>query len=150
ELLGYASPTGLHARDLFRGVSTVRFTSPASAQGNTAMDNTPLTAAVEACLRDGSLFRRIEASYMTPAGKQPLLGITLSPVRNSKGESLGVAALISDLTEITALSNQIRVQENMAALGEMSAGIAHEFKNALATISGYAQMLRNDGGTTDE
>jgi len=33
---------------------------------------------------------------------------------------------------------------NLAALGELSAGIAHEFKNALATISGYAQMIRSE------
>ncbi len=36
------------------------------------------------------------------------------------------------------------MKENLAALGELSAGIAHEFKNALATISGYAQMIRSE------
>src|SRR6202051_4203994 len=36
------------------------------------------------------------------------------------------------------------MNENLAALGELSAGIAHEFKNALATISGYAQMIRSE------
>jgi signal transduction histidine kinase len=38
----------------------------------------------------------------------------------------------------------MRLKENLAALGEMSAGIAHEFKNSLATISGYAQMIRSE------
>src|SRR5262249_9779608 len=54
--------------------------------------------------------------------------------------------LLSDLTEIVELQNQIKLKENFAALGEMSAGIAHEFKNSLATILGYAQisMLEND------
>src|ERR1700744_701577 len=51
---------------------------------------------------------------------------------------------MSNLTELTALQKQIRWKENLAALGEMSAGIAHEFKNALATISGYAQMIRSE------
>ena len=60
----------------------------------------------------------------------------------------GALCLLSDLTELTALQKQIRLQENMAALGEMSAGIAHEFKNALAIISGYAQMIRAEA--TDE
>jgi signal transduction histidine kinase len=51
---------------------------------------------------------------------------------------------MSDLTELTALQGQIQLKENLAALGEMSAGIAHEFKNVLATISGYAQMIRTE------
>ena len=42
------------------------------------------------------------------------------------------------------LQRQIKLQENFAALGEMSAGIAHEFKNALATILGYAQMSASE------
>ncbi len=61
----------------------------------------------------------------------------------------GALCLMSDLTEITALQKQIRWKENLAALGEMSAGIAHEFKNALATISGYAQMIRSEASTGD-
>jgi signal transduction histidine kinase len=48
------------------------------------------------------------------------------------------------LTELAALQKQIHMKENLAALGELSAGIAHEFKNALATISGYAQMIRSE------
>ena len=56
----------------------------------------------------------------------------------------GALCLMSDLTELTALQKQMRWKENLAALGEMSAGIAHEFKNSLATISGYAQMIRSE------
>jgi signal transduction histidine kinase len=56
----------------------------------------------------------------------------------------GALCLMSDLTELNELQKQIRWKENLAALGEMSAGIAHEFKNSLATISGYAQMIRSE------
>jgi signal transduction histidine kinase len=45
------------------------------------------------------------------------------------------------LTELAALQQRMQLKENLAALGELSAGIAHEFKNALATISGYAQLI---------
>jgi signal transduction histidine kinase len=65
-------------------------------------------------------------------------------VLSADGKSLGAACLISDLTEINRLSRQVRMRENLASLGEMSAGIAHEFKNSLATISGYAQMLTGE------
>jgi signal transduction histidine kinase len=61
----------------------------------------------------------------------------------------GALCLMSDLTELTALQKQIRWKENLAALGEMSAGIAHEFKNSLATISGYAQMIRSEATPGD-
>lgn len=140
-LLGFASPTGLHPRDVFRGVTAVRFESVAKAES--------LPQAIDLCITQGTLFRRIEADHTTPAGERRVLGITLSPVRSTKGEPLGVAALISDLTEITALSGQMRLRENLAALGEMSAGIAHEFKNSLATISGYAQMLSGSPPTPE-
>ncbi|MGE5205863.1 MAG: two-component system sensor histidine kinase NtrB, partial [Chlamydiota bacterium] len=93
---------------------------------------------------DGASARRLETEYVTPAGEDRVLGLTVSPVLASDGKGLGAACLISDLTEINRLSRQIRMQENLASLGEMSAGIAHEFKNSLATISGYAQMLTGE------
>ncbi len=144
-ILGYASPSGLHARDLFRGVSQLRAESgePAAAS---------LPGILEAALRQDQTFRRLEADYATPTGDRRVLGITLSPVRTPSGEPLGTACLISDLTEVSELARQMRLKQNLAALGEMSAGIAHEIKNSLATISGYAQMLAadNDTATTRE
>lgn len=139
SILGYASPFSLHARDLFRGVSNVRM-----APGEPESSAEALLDAVEQALRKGSAFRRVEADYQTPAGERRVLGITLSPVRAASGDTLGAACLVSDLTEITTLARQVRLRENLAALGEMSAGIAHEFKNSLATISGYAQMLSSE------
>src|SRR5207253_1182857 len=49
--------------------------------------------------------------------------------------------LLTDITEVLALRERIRLQENLANLGEMAAGLAHEFKNSLATIHGYVQLL---------
>ena len=142
-LMGYASPFGLHARDMFRGVTAVRIPENQPSVDETS-ENGPLVKMIELCTRQGQSFRRIEADYKTPDGQTRVLGITVSPVRSTKDEAVGAACLISDLTEITHLSQQMRLRENMAALGEMSAGIAHEFKNALATISGYAQMLEQE------
>jgi signal transduction histidine kinase len=147
-LMGFASPFGLHARDLFRGVSAVRLPEqPAGADVPAGEGATALVRIVELCARGSKVFRRIEADYQSPAGEKRVLGITVSPVRSVSDESLGAACLLSDLTEITHLSQQMRLRESMAALGEMSAGIAHEFKNSLATISGYAQMLQDEPGT---
>jgi two-component system sensor histidine kinase AtoS len=148
-LLGYASAFGLHSRDIFRGVSKVRMpASPTSARGEESDGAGQLLNAIDSAIRQGTQVRRIEADYRTPSGESRVLGITISPVRGAQGEALGAAALISDLTEITQLSQQMRLRESMAALGEMSAGIAHEFKNSLATISGYAQMLQKENDAT--
>lgn len=152
-LLGYQSVSGLHARDIFRGVSGVRLPMPAADFSSEVAEQTvewnaaesePLLQAIAACIKEGALFRRVEADYRTPAGESRVLGITISPVRSYAGDTIGAAALLSDLTEITNLAQQMRLRESMAALGEMSAGIAHEFKNSLATISGYAQMLQRE------
>jgi len=138
-VLGYASPIGLHARQLFQGASSVR-----QETGESVSSAADLVEAVELALREGRTFRRLEVEYTTPGGVARVLGVTLSRVRAGSGEALGVACLVSDLTEITNLERQMRLRENLASLGEMSAGIAHEFKNSLATISGYAQMLRTE------
>jgi signal transduction histidine kinase len=47
------------------------------------------------------------------------------------------------LTEVLQLREQVALKKNLESLGEMSAGLAHEFKNALATLHGYAQLMQN-------
>jgi PAS domain S-box-containing protein len=103
-----------------------------------------LTELVAECMRDGRTFRREEIEYLTPAHELRILGVTISPIQSGANEITGAICLLSDLSELAALQKQIQMKENMAALGELSAGIAHEFKNALATISGYAQMIRSE------
>jgi two-component system sensor histidine kinase HydH len=103
-----------------------------------------LTDLVAGCLQQGRTYRREEIEYMTPSHELRQLGVTISPIQNNADEITGAICLLSDLTELAALQKQIHMKENLAALGEMSAGIAHEFKNALATISGYAQMIRSE------
>ena len=103
-----------------------------------------LTRLIDACLAQGRTFRREEVEYLTPAHELRQLGVTISPIFHESAEVTGAICLLSDLTELAALQKQIHVKENLAALGELSAGIAHEFKNALATISGYAQMIRSE------
>ena len=138
------------------GIRTLRYRSYKEILGA----DTALTRMLTACLRDGQTFHRGEVEHLTAEGEMRHLGVTISPifraVRNPPRPGTefpgappemkvsGALCLMSDLTELTALQKQIRWKENLAALGEMSAGIAHEFKNALATISGYAQMIRSE------
>jgi len=105
-------------------------------------EGSELTRLVAECLADGKIFRREQVEHATPAGERRHLGVTISPIRKGNEKINGAICLLSDLTELAALQQQMQLKENLAALGELSAGIAHEFKNALATISGYAQMIR--------
>jgi len=119
-----------------------------------------LAGMITACLRVGTTFQRGEVKYEAPSGQVRQLGVTISPIlrptrdlyraasdRDALEERVsGALCLMSDLTEFSELQKQMRWKENLAALGEMSAGIAHEFKNSLATISGYAQMIRSEAG----
>jgi len=75
-------------------------------------------------------------------GSGPIhLGVTVSPL----GKSIpGVICLFSDLTEVVELEEQLRLKETLARLGELTAGLAHEFRNGLATIHGYSRLIEVD------
>ena len=107
-------------------------------------ESSEFTRLVNQCLAQGKIFRREQVDHRAPAGDTRRLGVTISPVRAAEEKINGALCLISDLTELAALQEQIELKKHLAALGELSAGIAHEFKNALATISGYAQMIRSE------
>jgi PAS domain S-box-containing protein len=115
-------------------------------------ESSALTKLLATCLADGRVFRREQLEHATPSGDLRQLGVTISPVRRGSEKISGALCLLSDLTELSRLQQQMQLKENLAALGELSAGIAHEFKNALATISGYAQMIRaeQDRGETSD
>ncbi len=107
-------------------------------------ESSDLTKLIGECLSTGTIFRREEVEHLPPAGDTRHLGVTISPIRRGEGKISGAICLLTDLTELAALQQRMRLKENLAALGELSAGIAHEFKNALATISGYAQMIESE------
>ena len=115
-------------------------------------ESSELTGLLTECLTTGKIFRREQVEHVSPGGERHQLGVTISPIRRGSEKINGVICLLSDLTELAMLQKQVQLKENLAALGELSAGIAHEFKNALATISGYAQMIRSEAanGETPE
>ena len=84
-----------------------------------------LTQLIAACLAQGRTFRREEVEYITPSHELRQLGVTISPILGNDTEVTGAICLLSDLTELAALQKQIQMKENLAALGELSAGIAH-------------------------
>lgn len=83
---------------------------------------------------------RVEAQHTTPDGAQLSIGVTTVPLLNESDEFLGMLALFTDLTSIRLLEGRVRDMQTLADLGEMSAGIAHEFRNSLSTILGYLKL----------
>lgn len=68
------------------------------------------------------------------------LGVTVSPLAVD-GAPSGAICLFTDLTAVVTLEEQLRLKEALARLGELTAGLAHEFRNGLATIHGYSRLL---------
>jgi nitrogen fixation/metabolism regulation signal transduction histidine kinase len=95
------------------------------------------------CLSKGEIYRRAEVITINSNHQEKRLGVTVAPLDSATNTSGREAlCLMSDLTEITNLREQLALKKNLENLGEMSAGLAHEFKNALATLHGYAQLLQ--------
>ncbi|HEX5889095.1 MAG TPA: ATP-binding protein, partial [Pyrinomonadaceae bacterium] len=103
-----------------------------------------LSAMVGDCLKTGTVYRRTEIEAAGTNGKLRRLGATVAPIDlpPERGPR-GALCLLTDITEVTELREQVALKNNLESLGEMSAGLAHEFKNAIATLQGYAQLLQS-------
>ncbi|MDQ3818079.1 MAG: ATP-binding protein [Acidobacteriota bacterium] len=118
-----------------------------AAEGLTAREllkaSPDLAEMVERCLHTGEVYRREEVQATAMSGRLRRLGATVAPIdpAPSKG-ARGALCLVTDLTEVLELREQVALKKNLESLGEMSAGLAHEFKNALATLHGYAQLMQ--------
>ncbi|MBL0209651.1 MAG: PAS domain S-box protein [Holophagaceae bacterium] len=89
--------------------------------------------------------QRFEGSYIAPNGAWRLYGGNVAPLRDAEGNQSGHLMLFQDLTEIKALEERTRLSERLAAIGELSAGLAHELRNPLASILGCVQILKGEG-----
>lgn len=93
---------------------------------------------------------RFEITYHNKQSKEMILGMTLSLLQNKRGERTGFLCTFQDLTLIKALEEKMRKNEQLAMIGELSAGIAHEIRNPLASMSGSIQLLRSELDLDDE
>jgi len=85
---------------------------------------------------------RFESPIVRDNGRLRYLGMSATTLRDQRGEPRGYIFSFQDLTEIKALEEEVRLKDHMAALGEMAAGIAHEIRNPLASMSGSVQILK--------
>jgi len=95
---------------------------------------------------------RWESEFERPGGAIRTLGYSLSPLREAGGLQRGWILIFRDLTPLRKMEEDVRRAERLAAIGKMAAGIAHEIRNPLASMSGSIEMLAQcvELETTDE
>lgn len=78
------------------------------------------------------------------------VGVTVSPLRDVRDQVIGRVVNFSDLTELRRLEQHMRRAERLATVGQLAAGIAHEIRNPLASISGSIELLRHAPASDDD
>jgi len=121
DAAGNATVMNAPARALFRHAKT------AGEHFASIFSNAPaLAEMVDACLSTGRVFRREEIETTSGANSSARLGATIAPIDpESASGSRGALCLITDITEVTQLREQVALKRNLESLGEMSAGLAH-------------------------
>ena len=87
--------------------------------------------------------KRLDYLYRQPSGHTIDLGLSVAALPLPDG-SRGYLYTFQDVTEVKRFEQQARLQQRLAAVGEMAAGIAHEIRNPLASMSGSMQMLKQE------
>lgn len=97
-------------------------------------------------LRTGRHFTSYEFHARTSSQTVKLLGLTTSPIHDSHGNLTGIIASFTDLTEMAKMREELKRQDRLAAVGELSAGLAHEIRNPVAAIRGAVDELKGSLG----
>ena len=99
---------------------------------------------VEALFEENKLIiRGQEIEIQRPSGNRVPLSLSAAPLKDEMGREMGSVLLFRDLREIRDLQEKVRRTERLASLGHLAAGIAHEIRNPLSSIRGFAQYFMN-------
>jgi len=128
KLLGFASPVGLRATDLFR-TATLR------PENNSSGSESSVEQALASALAGKSTVRGLVVNYFTRDGESHVLELTASPVLSEDASLMGTTLVLTDKTDIERIRHDQKMRQ------EISLELALELRNSLTTIAGYAQQL---------
>jgi two-component system sensor histidine kinase PilS (NtrC family) len=104
-----------------------------------------LHAKLERSLRERTPIHRFELQLAPSAGGEGRpIGLSTSVLRTASGENRGLLATFQDLSDVRRMQERVRRADRLAAVGELSASIAHEIRNPLAAIANSVDMLRDE------
>jgi two-component system sensor histidine kinase PilS (NtrC family) len=128
-----------------RAAATIIGVSAAQVVGRNVMEVMQMPESVRTRMADLIAGRslRIDSQHRTPGGRVIDVGLTASTLTFPEGGT-GYLWSFQDVTEIRRLERDARLRQRLAAVGEMAAGIAHEIRNPLASMSGSIQVLRQE------
>jgi PAS domain-containing protein len=132
KLLGFASPVGLHAADLFR-TATLRPEHYGSGSGSGSESS--VEQALAPALAGKSAVRGLVLDYFTRDGESHVLEVTASPVLAEDASLMGTTLVLTDKTDIE------RIRHDQKMHREISSELALGLRHSLTTIAGYAQQL---------
>jgi two-component system sensor histidine kinase PilS (NtrC family) len=128
-----------------RAASSIIGVSAAQVVGRNVMEVMQMPESVRTRMADLIAGRslRVDSQHRTPDGRVIDVGLTASTLTFPEGGT-GYLWSFQDVTEIRRLERDARLRQRLAAVGEMAAGIAHEIRNPLASMSGSIQVLRQE------
>lgn len=88
-----------------------------------------------------SIMQKGEVEYRGSLGNAMILGFKTAPLFDKEGNSTGVIVALHDITRMKRMEAELKRADRLAAIGELSARIAHEIRNPLASISGSVQLI---------
>jgi two-component system sensor histidine kinase PilS (NtrC family) len=89
-------------------------------------------------------YQRYETTFAERTGKTLFLGFSVSPLRDNNDRVTGKTFIFQDITTFKEMEEQIKRSDRMATIGQFAAGIAHEIRNPLTSLSGSIQVLKGD------
>ena len=88
--------------------------------------------------------QRSETQFISPQGRKIHLGFSISPLTGPEGSLIGHTLIFQDITRFKEMEEQMKRLDKMAAINQLAAGMAHEIRNPLTSLSGSIQMLKSE------